>query len=175
MLDEGLDVGLRAVARRAGVSPAAPYRHFADKEALLSAAALEGFDALRAALVAVDEGAPIERVRALGVAYVVFAAEHPGWFRLMFSDQLERARHPALVRASRPPFSLLAAAIREAVARGQLRGDPRDLTRMAWSLVHGVAHLVLGGQGRGAGIDEEDVAGTAARVIDTALVGATRA
>jgi AcrR family transcriptional regulator len=92
LLDEGGPeaVSLRECARRAGVSHAAPYRHFATKEALLLALAEEGFDGLAAAG---DEAMrrvrdPRERLDAYGVAYVHFALEHPARFRLMFAGAL---------------------------------------------------------------------------------------
>ena len=78
LLAEGAEPSLRAVARRAGVSPMAPYRHYPDKEALLTAVALRGIDALHQVVSAADATAPAGReVLAQALAYVRFAAEHP--------------------------------------------------------------------------------------------------
>ena len=92
-------LSLRAVARRAKVSAMAPYRHFADKEALLAAAAEHGFRQLTirfsaAAAAAPDPGAALN---ALGVAYVVFACDEPSLFKLMFGPAIEQK--PAYIRA----------------------------------------------------------------------------
>ena len=83
-------LSLREAARRAGVSTAAPYRHFKDKTSLLAALAHAAFVRLDAELTAVAErfadAPPLERVQQLGVAYVGFAARHPAEFRLMFGE-----------------------------------------------------------------------------------------
>src|SRR5689334_19621575 len=79
---EGLEaLTLREVARRAGVSHSAPYRHFAEREALLAALAAEGFERLGAAQ---RKAAEAGGLRAMGEAYVAFALENPQRFRLMF-------------------------------------------------------------------------------------------
>src|SRR3954471_12975444 len=83
-------LSLRELARRAGVSHAAPYRHFASREALIGALAVEGFRGLGAEMQACagDERDPMRRFRALGVAYVRYAVAHPGHFKVMFSSDL---------------------------------------------------------------------------------------
>lgn len=127
-------LSLRAVARRCGVSAMAPYRHFAGKEALLEAVAASGFEALAVALEAADASA--EGARALaaqGAAYVAFACRHPALFRLMFMG------------AGCPSDRSRAYAILERRA-GALAGPGMpagDLTLAAWSLVHGLAALIL--------------------------------
>src|SRR5271169_4924111 len=79
-------LSLRGLATRAGVSGMAPYRHFADKAALLAAAARRGFANLRERLASVDDQAdPKKALVAFGVVYVRFACERPGLFRLMFA------------------------------------------------------------------------------------------
>jgi AcrR family transcriptional regulator len=120
---EGLTgVSVREAARRAGVSHNAPYRHFANREALLAALVAQGFEQLHAAL-------KNRAGRELGEAYVGFALEHPQRFRLMFS----RARANADLQARfADSFAHLGA---EAAAAGAA----------AWSLVHGLASLVLEG------------------------------
>src|SRR5690625_2896195 len=78
------EASLREIARRAGVSHTAPYRHFESKEALLAAVAEEGFHQFREVLEAAAEGkAPLDALHATGQAYVDFALGHPGYFRVM--------------------------------------------------------------------------------------------
>src|SRR5215471_8129307 len=92
-------LSLRAAARRAKVSAMAPYRHFADKEALLAAVAEYGFHQLAARLtVATAKAAdPRARLAAGGVAYVVFAHDEPSLFKLMFGPTIQnKSEHPAL-------------------------------------------------------------------------------
>src|SRR5262245_23788463 len=88
ILAEGGAAGLtlREVARRAGVTHAAPYRHFEDKAALLAAVAEEGFRAVYAEMLARSERVkdPVERLYQIGAAYVLFAVTHPAHFRVMF-------------------------------------------------------------------------------------------
>jgi AcrR family transcriptional regulator len=127
-------LSLREVARRAGVSHNAPYRHFRDREALLAALAAEGFAMLGDAL-AHSSG------RAMGEAYVRFALEHPQLFRLMFGGHLAFSRHRALAAAAGRPYQTLVEAFRAQPAIA----DPQMAGAAAWSLVHGLAHLLLDG------------------------------
>jgi AcrR family transcriptional regulator len=136
-------VSLRAVARRAGVSAMAPYRHYADKESLLAAVAAQGFAQLRAALEDADGQAADTReaLLAQGAAYVRFALSQPALFRLMFGPE-RRTTHPALKASGETAYGVLAR--RAAVGRP----DPQDAARHAlacWALVHGLAGLLLDG------------------------------
>jgi AcrR family transcriptional regulator len=149
--DEGPEgFTLRDVARRAGVSPAAPYRHFADKDELLTAVASECMARLTAATAAAAAEAepdPLSQFRANGVAYVQFAAAHPEHFRVIgipgLSARLppdDRARLEASKEAQR-------AAIIAAQKAGVIADIPIDeLLLAANSLVHGLAHLIVEGQ-----------------------------
>ena len=144
------DFTMRELARAAGVTHNAPYRHFADRWALLDALAAEGFERMRErSLAAASPLAPDPRTRIvrLGEAYVRFAADHPDHFRLMFLRPLHDAS-PELAKAARASFALLEGAIADAAKGGYLqRGlSEKDVTLTAWSLVHGVASLVVGGQ-----------------------------
>jgi len=149
---EGLSgLSLRAAARRAGVSEAAPYRHFADKEALLAAVAEEGFRALSAAMREARGKAGGElaaRFRATGMTYVRFAVENPARFRLMFGREVaERSGHAPLRQAAEESFGMLVAGIEEGQRAGLIRdGDPRELSMAAWSMVHGFSALLVDGQ-----------------------------
>ena len=138
---EGVEaLSLRALTRRAGVSHAAPYRHFRDRESLLAALAAEGFAMLGSAQ---REAATSGGLRAMGEAYVRFALDHPQRFRLMFGGQLRIARHPALREVATNAFEALSGAL--AAHAGGLRGSG-DASIAAWALVHGLAQLLLGGR-----------------------------
>lgn len=142
---------LRAAARRAGVSQAAPYRHFADKDALLAAVAEEGFRAMVAAMSEALAGAgaePLARFHALGQAYVQFARSHGSHLRVMFGREVaDRAAHPGLQEAARAAFRLLVDAIADCQRVGLVReGDAEELAVSAWSMVHGFAALLVDGQ-----------------------------
>src|SRR5215469_18030268 len=100
-------LSLRAAARRARVSAMAPYRHFADKEALLAAVAEYGFRELAAQLTKATAAAadPRAGLAALGVAYVLFAREQPSLFKLMFGPTIEKkSGHPDLDEAAVSPL-----------------------------------------------------------------------
>jgi AcrR family transcriptional regulator len=149
--DDGIGaLSLRAAARAAGVSQAAPYRHFADKEGLLAAVAEAGFRALNAAVTKATaglEGDFINRFRMQGQTYVGFAVAHPAQFRLMFGRELaDRSAHPGLRAAAEETFARLLGAVREGQQAGLVRpGDPEDQAMAAWSLVHGLSALLLDG------------------------------
>jgi AcrR family transcriptional regulator len=128
-------LSLRAVARRAGVSHAAPYRHFPNHEALLVELAAEGFAELRAGLAeaAATPGAKADRISNLGAAYMRFVARRPALARLMFGPQLpNREAFPALAEA--------ADAIGDEI--GRALGDSA-LGLAVWAAMHGLAMLVL--------------------------------
>jgi AcrR family transcriptional regulator len=148
---EGVEaLTLRAVARAAGVSPAAPYRHFTDKRALLAAVAEEGFRLLASALRgAGDAGAdPRARFGARGNAYVAFATRHPSHFRVMFGRELaDRSGYPGLQDAAQSAFDALVEGVRDAQKAGAMReADPRELGLTAWAAMHGLAMLFLDGR-----------------------------
>jgi AcrR family transcriptional regulator len=132
---EGLGaLSLRQVARKAGVSHNAPYRHFPDRDALLAALAAEGFDLLAEKLAA-NQG------REMGAAYVRFALEHPQRFRLMFGGVIDLQKNPELARASAGAYGALV----EAMKSQKEVSDPDTAAAAAWSLVHGLSHLLLDG------------------------------
>jgi AcrR family transcriptional regulator len=132
---QGLEaLTLRALARRAGVSHNAPYRHFKDRNALLEALAADGFRALGKAL---EE----KSGTSMGEAYVRFGLAHPARFRLMFGGSLRLSAHPALREASSLAYEALLSALR---SRHDLP-DPEVAAAAAWSLVHGLANLLLDG------------------------------
>lgn len=145
-------LSLRDVSRRAGVSHAAPYHHFAGLAELLAALAERSFTQLGAAMQAGVEANPGDaraQLLAIAAAYVDFAQRRPARFRLMFGPVLaSRQRHPGLQRAADAAFHvLLDAATRFDPAAGPL------LALTGWSLAHGVSHLALDGAFAGLPLD----------------------
>lgn len=143
-------LSLRQVARQAGVSHTAPYRHFADKADLLAAVAEEGFiefDRYLRNAVADANAEPIKSLEATGVAYVRYALDHPTHFRLMFSHYpLEPSKNSRLEVVSQGTFQILVDIIKAGQAAKTIRsGDPRTLALGKWALVHGLAMLMLDG------------------------------
>ncbi len=135
-------LSLRGVARRAGVSANAPYRHYRDKEALLAALATRGFQDLTARLVTADSSAvPGAEFIALAQAYVNYAVEHPALFRLMFGHPCSRS-HPDAAAAAGQASAVLAARVATAILPAH-----RDAFMIGcWALVHGLAALILDGK-----------------------------
>lgn len=146
-------LSLRAVARRLGVSHAAPGHHFPDKRALLAAVAAQGFHDLEQAMTrAANESEPDPLAsQATGVAYVRFAADNPELFRLMVGRELLTGDSDELRSAAEAAFQVL---VREARATLSARGESSEerlklVTTTAWSLVHGLSMLWLDGRLRG--------------------------
>jgi AcrR family transcriptional regulator len=145
-------VSLREVARRVGVSHAAPYRHFADKETLLAAVAQEGFQMLHHALETVLHKAPfspLKRLQEIGVAYVDFALQHCTHYRLMFSayGATSAQQDPELEQAATQAFMVLVNSIKKGQQEGVIRQDDTEqLALAAWSMTHGLAMLLMDGQ-----------------------------
>jgi AcrR family transcriptional regulator len=153
MIAEGgtASVTMRAIGQRLGVSRAAPYRHFADKTALLVAVAAAGFDRLKNRLQAVDAGArrtSAERLRRMGEEYVRFALENPAHYRLMYGKEaLTREDHPELREAANALFEQFVGVFQAHQRSGVIkRQDPRVQAYVAWSAVHGLASLWIEGQ-----------------------------
>ncbi|NQU70812.1 MAG: TetR/AcrR family transcriptional regulator, partial [Rhodospirillales bacterium] len=140
-------LSLRAVARQAGVSQTAPYRHFADKEALLAAVAAEGFRGLIAQMSERVAGLadPTARLAALGMGYVAFASAHPAQLRLMFGPEIRnKPDHPELIEVAREGYAMLSDAMAERLSLADAGPvDPALATLAAWSLVHGLATLLV--------------------------------
>jgi AcrR family transcriptional regulator len=144
-------LSLRELARRLGVSPAAPYRHFADKEALLAAVAQLGFELLSAELDSAADLHPDEPRRQLadiGWAYVRFALRQPQYFQVMFGRaETPQTTYPQLLAAGQSAFGTLVRVIEGGQRGGAVApGEPRELAVAAWSQVHGLATLLLEGQ-----------------------------
>jgi AcrR family transcriptional regulator len=172
LASEGLDgVSLRGVARRAGVSAPAVYRHFADKEALIVALAAECAERLAATMVAAVEAAPddpLERFRAVWIALVRFAVTYPEHFRALSTPGLadkipaeQRARERAWQEAEQRELAA-------AQARGQIATFPLDeLVLASNSMMMGLAHAII--QGRLGDID--DARATELAIAVTGVLG----
>ncbi|KXO91245.1 TetR/AcrR family transcriptional regulator [Tsukamurella pseudospumae] len=135
------DLSLRAVARRAGVSTAAPYRHFPDRGALISAVAAVGYRELAVALNAAcpDPSGP-EDLAAIAIAYVDFALGRTGLFRAMFAEPC--GTDPDRVEAVDMIKAYLTGLIRKTLPDA----DGEDTATAVWALVHGLAFLHLDGK-----------------------------
>jgi AcrR family transcriptional regulator len=141
---------LRGVAKRAGVSHAAPAHHFRDANGLLTGLAAEGYRRFVAAQEARQKNAPpdgMSQLVAAGMGYIDFAMAHPALFRLMFSSDRPDHEAPELAAAGAEAFERLIRAIR------QVRGvDPsKDKKAMlsvmaAWAIAHGLADLLVAGR-----------------------------
>lgn len=135
-------LSLRDLARRAGVSHAAPAHHFGDKAGLLTALAAQGYDLLADALTAAQErtGEFLE----VGVAYVRFAVEHRAHFEVMFRPDLYHADDPAVLASKARTGEALYGGV-GTVPGGRTGPDDAAAGVAAWSLVHGFATLWLNG------------------------------
>lgn len=171
--DGGGAIGLREATRMAGLTHGAPYRHFRGREELIGAVAEEGFRELMGACLAAQSragGDPLLAFRALGVAYVTFALEHPGWFRVMFGA--EAAGHPPVRAAEGAVFALCVSAIASAQRKGLVvEGDTQELAMFAWSSAHGIAVLVLDGLAGWVGLDTDDPGRLARRITRRVFEG----
>lgn len=154
LLESGEPFSMRAVARRAGVSQTAPYRHFADRRALDGAVAVAGFEDLTsdltAALAATPAStAPKDVLGGLGVAYVLFALRRPAEFRIMFGNECDDA-DAARVVASRRLHAVLDDVLAEMFPDADIPG----LSTALWGMAHGLAFLHLDGKLRPEPLDE---------------------
>ena len=142
-------LSMREVARRAGVSHQAPYHHFADKESIVAALVERGFIALaeRLEAAAAGKGSPRQRLARTGRQYVEFALENPVQFRLMFRPELvDPSRFPAVQSAGARAYTVLTRLVDEQPGDARLSVEKREaLVSLLWSVVHGLATLLLDG------------------------------
>jgi AcrR family transcriptional regulator len=146
-LEEGeAALSMRRLAAEVGCSPMAPYRHFADKEALVAAIRAQAFERLADALDGVGRN---ERHRAadIGDAYVRFARANPAAYKLMFDlAQPDEAAYPELAAAAARARVSMSGYVRELVEAGVLAGDPVELGYVFWAAIHGLIVLDLAGR-----------------------------
>ena len=170
---------IREATRRVGVSPNAAYRHFADREALLRAVAtaIQHRMATRMQSSARRRGSTepqaCDRLRAVGIGYIKFALDEPGWFTVaFFGADLTGRTDGQDETASAPPYLALVEALDAMVNAGVLSPERRDGAEWpCWSAVHGFAELVLRGPLRG--ISRRDVEALAQRTVDDIIAGVT--
>ena len=145
--DEGVEaLTLRATGAKLGVSRTALYRHFADKGALFTAVATEGFRMLRERLLEAWTQGGFGRAgfHGMGRAYVAFATANSAHYRVMFGGAVQGARDPELEREAQGAFHALVDALVAQQRDGLVRADdPVQLARFVWAVVHGVAMLVI--------------------------------
>ncbi|KOG88182.1 TetR/AcrR family transcriptional regulator [Streptomyces varsoviensis] len=140
--DGSAALSMRAVARRAGVSPTAPYRHFPDREALVSAVAAGGYRELAGHLAAAHpEPATPDELAAVAVAYVRFALDHPALFRAMFAEPCDPGNEERVAATA-----AVSEYVRGIVRRAYPDAAPDALSTAVWALVHGLAFLHLDGK-----------------------------
>ncbi len=155
---EGIDhVSMRKIARRVGITQAAIYQHFENKEAILFVIIEDFFGELRTALDAVlaEETGPLERLRRAMRAYIEYGLSRPEEYRLVFMTPMSGLVRagvavPRTEEAKREPsqgslaFDVLDGAVREVVARGAVRhGDTDLLTEAIWAAGHGLVSLLI--------------------------------
>lgn len=147
--EKGWQFTLREVARRAGVSHAAPYKHFPDKAALLMELAMIGFDRLRECLSAAKSGAPkslIEEITPVARAYVAFGTDNPALYRLMFSAEEGQAVGMHLGERALAVFDVPLEMLGRGQAAGSVRKRPiKGQGAAVWALVHGMTMLAING------------------------------
>lgn len=140
LAERGLEAfSLRSVAKRAGVSHAAPAHHFGDVQGLLTALATEGFRRFLAAMEAREEGAadPRDRAVAAGLGYLDFALTRPTLFRLIFSSKKPDFRDGELLQAGNAAYDHLVGLV------DALGGTLSDIAAL-WAMAHGIADLAAG-------------------------------
>ncbi len=137
-------LSLRAVAREAGVSPAAPYHHFKDKGELLDAVAGEGWMLLDEAIVAAKAAAPSihAAMTEIGVAYVTFATRNPALYRVMYDTARDKEAFPEQMQdGDDSPYCKVRDTLIEAGADPTSQADLELATIAAWCAAHGLAEM----------------------------------
>ena len=132
--------------RVAGVSTAAPYRHFKDKAEMLMGVTLQGVlrhrDQMRAELTPYPPG-DLERIVALGRVYVRFAQQEPGMFRLMFGRANDHEKVRAMMAEEEAPFDIVEREVANCLGRTEIDEDVRKRAFLLWTSVHGLSFLLI--------------------------------
>lgn len=174
--DHGPDgFSVAEAARRAGVSSAAPYKHFRDKPEILRAVASEAMDRLRSAMeagVAAHPSGSVEGIAAMGQAYVDFARTGPGVFRLVFGLTEGHEDDPALLEKGQACLAVVAQAVAACVGRPPDASEVQRAAYILWSFVHGHSFLTIDRKNDkpGARVDDWDYLMTVSRGV----LGATQ-
>lgn len=144
-------LSLRKVAHRAGVSHAAPYAHFTDKQALIAAISTEGYKKLYERITQTIERYPGDTLRQFvesSWAYVAYALDEPDHFKITLSGVVEKEKdYPAFVEIARKNYHTLVEMVTACQAEGILNPGPPELMALSvWGLIHGFVSLILEGQ-----------------------------
>ncbi len=141
-------VSLRAVARRAGLSHAAPGHCFGDLDGMLAAFARQGFEELsqRLETAVAEDRDPLDQLKSVAFHYVEFATEHPGHFDAMFRIGLDKTNHPELMAAAAGARQLLAEPASRLIQESKLGWSADEVGLHFWALAHGFASLAVDGQ-----------------------------
>jgi AcrR family transcriptional regulator len=171
LADGGIrELSLRELARQAGVSHAAPRRHFPDKQALLDALAEDGFERLGRELAEAMDAAGDgfdPRLRSFAHAYVRFATEHAALLELMFAVKHDPDAGEGLRQASERAFAAPLALVAQGQAQGEIvAGDPERVSIVAFSALQGLASLINGGL-----VEEADRDELVADAVERMLLG----
>jgi len=177
----GMDaVSVREAARRAGVSPGAPFRHFPSRDALLQAVAEEAQRRFRAeieaALAASPAGDPLGRFRALGLAYLRWAMRNPTHFEVISSRRLfDHDRAVAISGDNAELIALTERTLADAFAAGQLRtADLKQVQIAGRALVYGFARMNIDGHFPRWGVAAPEAERTAAAILDLFIDGISK-
>lgn len=158
--------------RRAGVSTAAPYKHFADKDEMLREVAVEGMQRQRDQLIdelSKYEPGSMDRVVAMGRVYVSFAVAEPGVFRLMFGLSDSHGDHDALIQTGDNTYAVVQQEVARCRGRNEVSDEDRHTAFLLWSFVHGLSFLTIDGKLAQKNLDydlEQVLEEIAERVVD---------
>jgi AcrR family transcriptional regulator len=172
---EGLKgLTLRAVARKAGVSQAAPYRHFSDRRALMAAVAERGFQRLQQAMMqAMQNGQGRLGLKGVALAYIRFALDNPAEYRLMFGPEVAKTDDlPELRDTGRGVLGFVAAGMSQLQQAGLIgAGDTNLMAAATWATLHGLALLILDRQTEGVAPDTDALIEEATRIMMFGMAG----
>jgi AcrR family transcriptional regulator len=174
---EGAEVSVREAARRAGVSPGAPFRHFPSRDALMIAVAEEAQRRFRAeiepALAAAPSDDPLGQIRELGLAYLRWAMKNPAHFEIISTGRyFDHDAAGALSKDNAELIARMAGLLGDAAARGQLRhGDLKRTQIAARALVYGYARMLIDGHFPRWGVAEDEVEPMAEGILDLFIAG----
>lgn len=169
-------LSLRKIAKLAGVSQSAPYRHFVDLEALYAEVALEGFQLMSGKLNQIRnryKKHPLLQFRESGVGYVEFALKNPDLFQIMYGNQIQdHSKYKTLIHFEEGTFQILRDIITDCKLHGFIKvDDVEKASTSAWAMVHGIAVLLLGKQVMLRNLNLKNAKSIAKEMIECLYVG----
>jgi len=166
---------MREAARRAGVSSGAPYKHFADRDALMRELLIEGWDKMNQAMEAqmAAEENPTQRFRAMGIAHVVFAVRHPAYFRVMNTPEFsDPSRDPRIAERFESSQGWMVGLLEEARRRGEIANhEPLVMVLAGQCLTYGLARMFVDGHLGHLGIADDQAESLAVAVTEVLGLG----